>query len=193
MEQNDALSHFRRAGAYLEGHFQLSSGLHSTCYMQSALVLAHPAEAERFGRALAARVKVLEPTVALSLALGGIILGHEVARPLGVPALFAERSAAPTPALSLRRGFALAPGDRVLIVEDVLTTGGSTREAMEVARAAGAQVVGVAAIVDRSGGTIDFGVPCKTLITMSLPTYDPAACPLCKQGVPITKPGSRPT
>ena len=193
MEQNHALSLFRRAGAYLEGHFQLSSGLHSTGYMQSALVLSHPGDAEAFGRALAARVKELAPTVVLSPALGGIIIGHEVARALSLPALFAERGAASTPTLSLRRGFALAPGDRVLVVEDVLTTGGSTRETMDVARAAGAQVVGAAAIVDRSGGTIDFGVPYKALITMALPAYDPAECPLCKQGVAVTKPGSRPS
>jgi orotate phosphoribosyltransferase len=192
MEQNHALSLFRRAGAYLEGHFRLSSGLHSTGYMQSALVLSHPGDAEAFGRALAAGTKALAPTVVLSPALGGIIIGHEVARALGVPAVFAERGAPPAATLSLRRGFALTPADRVLVVEDVLTTGGSTRETMEVAREAGAQVVGAAAIVDRSGGTIDLGLPYKTLITMSLPTYDPAECPLCKEGVPVTKPGSRP-
>ena len=191
MEQKDALAHFRRAGAYLEGHFQLSSGLHSPGYMQSALVLAYPGDGEAFGRALAAGMKQLAPTVVLSPALGGIIIGHEVARALGVRAIFAERGAPPTPTLSLRRGFELGPADRVLVVEDVFTTGGSTRETMEVARAAGAQVVAAAAIVDRSGGTIDFGVPYKTLITMALPTYIPAECPLCKEGVPVTKPGSR--
>ena len=190
MEQNDALSLFRRAGAYLEGHFRLSSGLHSTGYMQSALVLQHPRDAEALGSALALRVRDLRPDVVLSPALGGIIIGHEVARALGVRALFAERST--PPALGLRRGFTLEAGERVLVVEDVLTTGGSTRETMEVARSAGAQVVGAAAIVDRSGGTIDFGVPYKTLITLSLPTYDPLECPLCREGVPVTKPGSRP-
>jgi orotate phosphoribosyltransferase len=192
MEQNYALSLFRRAGAYLEGHFQLSSGLHSTGYMQSALVLSNPGDAEAFGRALAAQVKTLTPTVVLSPALGGLIIGHEVAAALGVRALFVERGVPPNQALSLRRGFALAPGDRVLVVEDVLTTGRSTGETMEVARAAGAEVVGVAAIVDRSGGTIDLGVPHKTLITISLPAVEAAECELCKQGVPVTKPGSRP-
>jgi orotate phosphoribosyltransferase len=192
MEQNYALSLFRRAGAYLEGHFQLSSGLHSTGYMQSALVLSNPGDAEAFGRALAAQVKTLTPTVVLSPALGGLIIGHEVAAALGVRALFAERGAPPNQALSLRRGFTLASGDRVLVVEDVLTTGRSTGETMEVARAAGAEVVGVAAIVDRSGGTIDLGVPHKTLITISLPAVEAAECELCKQGVPVTKPGSRP-
>jgi orotate phosphoribosyltransferase len=160
--------------------------------MQSALVLQNPADAEVLGAALAARVRDLRPDAVLSPALGGIVIGHEVARALGVRALFAERSAPPTPCLGLRRGFALNPGERVLVVEDVLTTGGSTRETMEVARAAGAQVVGAAALVDRSGGTIDLGLPYKTLITITLPTYDPADCPLCRQGVPLTKPGSRP-
>src|SRR3954464_14562028 len=158
MEQNDALSLFRRAGAYLEGHFRLSSGLHSAGYMQSALVLSNPGDAEAFGRALAAGAKPLAPTVVLSPALGGLIIGHEVARALGVRALFAERSAPPASSLALRRGFALTADDRVLVVEDVLTTGGSTRETMQLARDAGAQVVGAAAIVDRSGGSIDFGV-----------------------------------
>jgi orotate phosphoribosyltransferase len=193
MEQNDALSLFRRAGAYLEGHFRLSSGLHSSGYMQSALVLQNPRDAEALGSALASRVRELRPDVVLSPALGGIVIGHEVARALGVRALFAERSAPPTPTLGLRRGFALKPGERVLVVEDVFTTGGSTRETMEVARAAGAQAVGAAAIVDRSGGTIEFGLPSMTLITLSLPTYEAAECPLCKQGVPLVKPGSRPS
>ena len=193
MEQNAALNLFRRSGAYLEGHFRLSSGLHSTGYMQSALVLQDPADASALGAGLASLVKDLQPQVVLSPALGGIVIGHEVARALGVRALFAERSAPPASTLSLRRGFALKPGERVLVVEDVFTTGGSTKETMEVARAAGAQVVGAAAIVDRSGGTIDFGVPYKALITISLPTYDAADCPLCKQGTPIVKPGSRPT
>jgi orotate phosphoribosyltransferase len=190
MEQNDALSLFRRAGAYLEGHFRLSSGLHSPGYMQSALVLQNPADAAALGSALAAKVKDLRPDVVLSPALGGIIIGHEVARALGVRALFAERSGTP-PALGLRRGFTLKPGERALVVEDVFTTGGSTRETMAVARAAGAEVVGAAAIVDRSGGTIDFGLPYAALITLSLPTYDQERCPLCAQGIPAVKPGSR--
>jgi orotate phosphoribosyltransferase len=193
MEQNDPLSLFRRAGAYLEGHFRLSSGLHSTGYMQSALVLQHPRDAAALGSALASRLKELRPDVVLSPALGGIIIGYEVARALGVRSIFAERSAPPTPTLGLRRGFALAPGERVLVVEDVFTTGGSTRETMEVARAAGAEVVGAAAIVDRSGGTIDFGVPYHALVTMAIPAYEPEECPQCANGVPVVKPGSRPT
>jgi orotate phosphoribosyltransferase len=190
MEHHEAVSLFRRAGALLEGHFRLSSGLHSTGYLQSALVLQHPADAAALGSALAVRVKDLRPAVVLSPALGGLIIGHEVARALGARAMFAERSGGAE--LSLRRGFALAPGERVLVVEDVFTTGKSTRETMEVARAAGAEVVGAAAIVDRSGGTIDFDVPHATVIQLSLPVYDPDHCPLCAQGVPVVKPGSRP-
>jgi orotate phosphoribosyltransferase len=190
MQQNEALALFRRAGALLDGHFRLSSGLHSTGYLQSALVLQDPSDAASLGSALAARVRDLRPTVVLSPALGGLIIGHEVARGLGVRAIFAERSGGAE--LSLRRGFTLGAADRVLVVEDVLTTGKSTRETMDLARATGAEVVGAAAIVDRSGGTIDFGVPYQTVIQLSLPSYDPHECPLCKEGVPVVKPGSRP-
>ena len=193
MNREEILNLFRRAGGLLEGHFRLTSGLHSSGYMQSALVLQDPSDAAALGSALAARVKDLRPAVVLSPALGGLIIGHEVARALGVRALFAERGAPPHTALSLRRGFSLSPGERVLVVEDVLTTGGSTRETMDVARSAGATVVGAAALVDRSGGTISFGVPYRALVEIALPTYEAARCPLCAQGIPITKPGSRPT
>lgn len=191
MEQNDALELYRRTGAYLEGHFRLSSGLHSPGYMQSALVLQHPENAAALGRGIAMHVRGWHPTVVLSPALGGLIIGHEVARALGVRAIFAERAGGT--ALTLRRGFALTSSDRVLVVEDVLTTGKSTRETIDVAREAGAQVVGAAAIVDRSGGTIDFGVPSHALVSLSVPTYEPEKCPLCADGVPMVKPGSRPT
>jgi orotate phosphoribosyltransferase len=191
MEQNDALELYRRTGAYLEGHFRLSSGLHSPGYMQSALVLQHPTDAATLGMGIAVHIKHVRPTVVLSPALGGLIIGHEVARALGVRAIFAERAGGTT--LSLRRGFTLSPEDRVLVVEDVFTTGKSTRETMQVARDAGAQVAGAAAIVDRSGGTIDFGVPSFALVSLSVPTYDPDTCPLCAQGIPVAKPGSRPT
>ncbi len=157
--------------------------------MHWALVWQYPPPGGALGAALAARVRELRPQVVLSPALGGLIIGHEVARALGVRALFAERSA--SRALELRRGFALTPGERVLVVEDVLTTGGSTRETIEVAKNAGGIAVAAAAIVDRSGGTIDLGVPYKTLVTMSLPTYQPEACPLCKDNIPVIKPGSR--
>ena len=179
---------FRRLGALLDGHFRLSSGLHSPGYLQCALVLQYPREAESCGVAIAERVRGLAPQVVLSPALGGIVIGHEVARALGVRAIFAERQDG---TLTLRRGFSLDPGERVLVVEDVVTTGGSTRETMEVARAAGAKVVGAASIIDRSGGQQPLDVPYHSLATVSLPTYQPDACPLCAAGSPVVKPGSR--
>jgi len=181
---------FRRSGALLDGHFRLTSGLHSSGYLQCALVLQHPEHAERLGRAIAGRTGALRATAVLSPALGGVVIGHEVGRALGVRAIFAEREDG---ALMLRRGFALSESDRVLVVEDVLTTGGSTRETMQVARAAGAHVVGAASIVDRSAGQAAgmLDVPFQALLTIALPTYEPDACPLCAQGVPVVKPGSR--
>src|SRR5262249_7104516 len=149
MDSSAVLSLFRDSGALHEGHFKLSSGLHSPGYLQCALVLQHPKHAEALGRALADELRDLRATVVLSPALGGLIIGHEVGRALGVRAIFAERQEG---ALSLRRGFSLAPGDRVVVIEDVVTTGGSTRETMDVATAAGATVVAAGAVVDRSGG-----------------------------------------
>lgn len=179
---------FRRVGALLEGHFRLTSGLHSPGYLQCALVLQHPREAEACGAAIAARVRELQPTAVLSPALGGIVIGHEVARALGVRAIFAERQESQ---LTLRRGFSLDAAERVLVVEDVVTTGGSTRETIAVARAAGATVVGAGAIIDRSGGHQHLGVPFHALATVDLPVYQPDACPLCARGEPVVKPGSR--
>lgn len=179
---------FRASGALLEGHFKLSSGLHSPKYLQSALVLQHPAHAETLGRALAERVRDLRPTVVMSPALGGLIIGQEVGRGLGVRAIFAERQDG---TLVLRRGFTLDRADRVLIVEDVVTTGKSTRETMDVARAAGATVVGAASIVDRSGGTATLDVPLRSLATLTVTNYDPAECPMCAAGGTAVKPGSR--
>src|SRR5947199_6877259 len=189
MTRDELLNLFRRSGALLEGHFRLTSGLHSSGYLQCALVLQHPDQAEMLGRALADRTRALGATVVLSPALGGVIIGHEVGRALGLRAIFAERQDG---ALTLRRGFILADNDRVLVVEDVLTTGGSTRETIQVARATGAHVVGAASIVDRSGGAVRFDVPFVSLLDISLPTYEPGACPLCAQGLAIAKPGSRP-
>src|SRR5437867_5500037 len=146
---HDLIDLFHRSGALLEGHFRLTSGLHSSGYLQCALVLQHPQHAETLGRAIADRTRDLRPSLVLSPALGGVVIGHEVGRALGVRAVFAERQDG---ALTLRRGFMIAETDRVLVVEDVLTTGGSTRETMQVATASGAHVVGAAAIVDRSGG-----------------------------------------
>jgi orotate phosphoribosyltransferase len=182
------LERFRRVGAFLEGHFRLTSGLHSPGYLQSALVLQHPAEAAACGEAIAERVRGLGVDVVLSPALGGIVIGQEVGRALGVRAIFAERQDGK---LILRRGFTLAPGERVLVVEDVVTTGGSTRETIDLARAAGATVVGAASIIDRSGGSQGLDVPYHALVPIALPTYQPESCPLCAQGVPAVKPGSR--
>ena len=185
---DSVLDRFRRAGALLEGHFRLTSGLHSTGFLQCALVLQHPRDAEACGAEIAAQIKDLNPQVVLSPALGGIVIGQEVGRALGVRAIFAERQDGK---LSLRRGFSLAPGERVLVVEDVVTTGGSTRETIDVARAAGATVVGAASIIDRSGGQQNLDVPYHALATVSLPTYQPESCPLCAAGKPVVKPGSR--
>lgn len=189
MTRDDLLDLFRRSGALLEGHFRLTSGLHSPGYLQCALVLQHPPQAEALGRAIAGRVKELRPTVVLSPALGGVVIGHEVGRALGVRAIFCERQEG---RLALRRGFTLDASDRVLVVEDVMTTGGSTRETIEVAKAAGGQVIGTASIVDRSAGAIHFDVPFVSLLEIALPTYEQDKCPLCAQGLPVVKPGSRP-
>ena len=188
MTDREVLDLFRQSGALLEGHFKLSSGLHSDRYLQSALVLQHPEFAERLGRALAERTRHLQPTAVLSPALGGIVIGQEVARALQVRALFAERQER---TLTLRRGFTLERADRVLIVEDVITTGGSTRETIAVAQAAGAQVVGAASIIDRGADAGRLDVPLQSLVTMQVAAHDPSSCPLCAQGVPVVKPGSR--
>ena len=188
MTESEVLDLFRSAGALLDGHFRLSSGLHSSRYLQSALVLQHPEHAERLGRALAARVQHLQPTAILSPALGGIVIGHEVARALQVRALFAERQEG---TLTLRRGFRLSSDDRVVVVEDVITTGGSTRETCTVAEDAGATVMGVAAIIDRGADPGRLNLPLQALVRMEVPAYPPESCPLCAKGIPVTKPGSR--
>ena len=188
LSSSQVLDLFRRVGALLEGHFKLSSGLHSPGYLQSALVLQYPREAEALGAALAVAVRPLEPEVVMSPALGGIVIGQEVGRALNVRAIFAERQDGK---LSLRRGFSVAPGTRVLGVEDVVTTGGSTRETMDVATAAGGLVVGAASIIDRSGGNQRLSVPYSSLAQVVFPTYQPDACPLCAAGSTAIKPGSR--
>jgi orotate phosphoribosyltransferase len=188
MNEEAVLALFRNSGALLEGHFRLSSGLHSDRYLQSALVLQYPEFAEALGHALAERNKHLQATVVLSPALGGIVIGQEVGRALGVRAIFVERQEG---AMTLRRGFALEPADRVLVVEDVITTGGSTRETAAVADSVGAQVIGAAAIVDRRANGTPIDLPIQSLVRIEVPTYPPDACPLCAQGVAIVKPGSR--
>ena len=188
MDQDTILALFRRSGALLEGHFQLSSGLHSPGYLQCALVLQHPQEASLLGAEIAARVSQLKPEIVVSPALGGVVIGQEVARGLNTPAIFVERRDG---AMVLRRGFKLQRGERVLVVEDVVTTGRSTRETIEVVRGAGAQVVGVGAIVNRGGPAVSMDVDLQTLVSLSLPTYKPQDCPLCSNNEPLVQPGSR--
>jgi orotate phosphoribosyltransferase len=185
---------FRSTGAYLQGHFRLTSGLHSGEYLQSALVLRHPAAAEELGRLLAGELHKLtgeKSALVVSPALGGLIIGHEVARALGTPFLFTERDPA-TRQMLLRRGFTLDPGQTAVVVEDVITTGGSTQEVIELLQAAGARVLAAGSIIDRSGGKADVGVPRTALVTLQVAAYPPEDCPLCRQGLPVVKPGSRP-
>jgi orotate phosphoribosyltransferase len=185
---------FERTGAYLQGHFRLSSGLHSSGYLQSALVLQHPKHAELLGKKLAEALSVWTKQVpigsVISPALGGLIIGHEVARALSVRFLFTERDA--DRKMSLRRGFSIAPEEKVVVIEDVITTGGSTREVIDVVRALGGVAVAAGSIIDRSGGAADLGIPRAALETLSVPVWESERCPLCLKGEPVTKPGSRP-
>jgi orotate phosphoribosyltransferase len=191
MTEAEVLDEFRAAGALLEGHFILSSGLRSPRYLQCARVLMDPARAERLAQALAATLPAdvrdaIDAVV--SPAMGGVIIGHEMGRALGRPAMFLER---PQGVFELRRGFRLAPGARVLMVEDVVTTGLSSREAIEAVRLAGGEVVAEAALVDRSSGKADLGVPFIPLIRIDVPTYEADAVPPELAAIPPIKPGSR--
>jgi orotate phosphoribosyltransferase len=185
---------FEQTGAYLQGHFRLSSGLHSSGYLQSALVLQYPKHAELLGRQLSQALSgwTEEGSISsvISPALGGLIVGHEVARALGVRFVFTERDA--DRKMSLRRGFTITPGEKLIVIEDVITTGGSTKEVIDVARALGGIVVAAGSIIDRSGGAVDLGVPRVALETLSVPVWEREQCPLCLRGEPVTKPGSRP-
>ncbi|WP_031499110.1 orotate phosphoribosyltransferase [Bryobacter aggregatus] len=185
------LAAFRKTGAYLTGHFRLTSGLHSSEYLQSAKVLQYPHYAEKFGRDIREALPAGEVDVVCAPAMGGLIIGHEVARAYGVRFIFTERDSEGK--MTLRRGFGITPGEKVVIVEDVITTGGSTREVVELLRSMGAVVVAAASIIDRSGGAADVGVPRVALATLHVMTYDPSSCPLCAQGLEVVKPGSRPT
>ena len=182
------LSIFQKTGALLDGHFLLTSGLHSPRYLQCALVLQHPEHAEWCGKALAEHFADESISVVVAPAIGGIIIAHEAARALGARALFTEREAG---VMTLRRGFQIAPGERALVVEDVVTTGGSTRETIDAVTRAGGVVVGAGSLVDRSAGAVDIGVRRVALLTLNVPAYEAADCPLCKQGIPAIKPGSR--
>jgi orotate phosphoribosyltransferase len=193
-EAESIMELFRSTGAYLTGHFRLTSGLHSSEYLQSALVLQYPAAAEKLGRLLWEQIRTIshQPVAFVaSPALGGMIIGHEVARAFGVRFLFTERDAA-TGKMVLRRGFAVEPGEIGVVVEDVITTGGSTREVVELLSAAGARILAAGSIIDRSGGHADAGVPRVALATMQVAAHYPEQCPLCAAGIPVIKPGSRP-
>ena len=190
MRAEEVMERLWATEALLDGHFVLTSGLHSGRYIQCARLLQYPEHAEAVGRALAERVRDLQPAAVVGPALGGILVAHELARALGVRALFAEREGEK---LALRRGFSLTPGERVVIAEDVVTTGGSTLETAEVVTAQGGVVVAGASIVDRRGPQAkDLPFPLFPLLRLEVPTYPPEACPLCRDGIPLTKPGSRP-
>jgi orotate phosphoribosyltransferase len=184
----DVLEHFKQTGALLEGHFILSSGLHSPNYLQCALALQSPADAERFGQEIATHFKATEIETVASPAIGGLVIGFAVAQELGVRFIWTERQEG---AVTLRRGFTLKPSERILVVEDVITTGGSTRECIAALEQAGGTVVGAASIVDRSGGKADVGVPRTSLVEMEVPAYQPEDCPMCLAGSTPHKPGSR--
>ena len=188
LNPEQVIDQFRTTGALLEGHFQLSSGLHSTVYLQCALVLQFPEKAESFGRAIAEKYQGQGIQLVASPAIGGIVIGHEVARALGARFVWTEREAGE---MTLRRGFTVAPGEKTLVVEDVITTGGSTRDTIEALRRAGADVIGAASIIDRSAGTVDVGVPLSTLASLKVLSVDASECDACKLGEPAVKPGSR--
>ncbi|MDP9416173.1 MAG: orotate phosphoribosyltransferase [Pseudomonadota bacterium] len=191
MSEDEIVAEFRSAEALLEGHFILSSGLHSPLYLQCARVLMDPARASRLASALARRLPLefkSKIEIVVSPAMGGVIIGHEVGRSLGLEAVFVER---PSGTFELRRGFRLKPGQKVLLVEDVVTTGLSSREAMKAVADAGGEVIAAAALVDRSDGRVELGVPFFPLIRLTVPTYDANALPPELASVPAEKPGSR--
>jgi orotate phosphoribosyltransferase len=188
LNAEEVIDQFRTTGALLEGHFQLSSGLHSTVYLQCALVLQFPERAESFGRAIAEKYRGKGIQLVASPAIGGIVIGHEVARALGARFIWTEREG---DQMTLRRGFTVSPAEKTLVVEDVITTGGSTRDTIEALKRAGAAVVAAASIIDRSAGTADVGVPLTSLAALKVLSVNAAECDACKLGEPVVKPGSR--
>jgi orotate phosphoribosyltransferase len=188
LKPEEVINEFKLTDALLEGHFQLTSGLHSTVYLQCARVLQYPSKAEQFARAIAEHFKDRGLVLVASPAIGGIIIGHEVARALGARFIWTEREAG---RMTLRRGFTITPGEKTLVVEDVITTGGSTRETIDCLKEAGADVIGAASIIDRSGGDADVGVPRFALASLKVLATNPSECDACKMGEPVVKPGSR--
>ena len=195
MTEKDILELFTGCNALLSGHFMLSSGLHSEKYLQCALVLQHPDIAEKLSKELAKKFHKEKIDVVIGPALGGVTFAYEVARALGARGLFTERQyglpAGQAGKMVLRRGFSIEKGEKVLVVEDVVTTGGSTKEVIGVVKSLGADVIGVGSIIDRSGGEIDFSVPFKSLAKIRVDTFAEKDCPLCKKNIPVVKPGSR--
>jgi orotate phosphoribosyltransferase len=188
LQPEQVIEKFRQTGALLEGHFLLTSGLHSAVYLQCALVLQNPHTAEEFGREIASHFRDADVQTVASPAIGGIVIGHEVARALGARFIWTERD---NGKMILRRGFSVAPGEKILVVEDVVTTGGSTRETIAVLQNLGADVRGAASIIDRSSGAADVGVPRIALATLSVPAVESAVCEACGRGEQAIKPGSR--
>jgi len=187
MTKEEIVEFMKEIGVLQEGHFKLTSGLHSNQYMQCAAVFKRPEHAEKLVSLLKNKLPKDVDTV-IAPAIGGILMGYELARALACNSIFAERQEG---IMTLRRGFKLNPGEKVLVAEDVVTTGGSVKEVLEIVKAAGCEIVGVASIVDRSNGKADFGVPFFSLLQMDITTYRPEECPLCQQGIPVNKPGSR--
>ncbi len=190
MTNDEVLKIFEETHALLKGHFRLSSGRHSDRYLQCALVLQYPWQAEKLGQALAEKVKELKPQAVLSPAMGGLFVGHELARALKVRSIFTERNKE-TDAMELKRGFTVEKGERIFTVEDIFTTGKSVKESYQVVRNMGAEVVGVGCLIDRSGGEIAFDVPVRSLASLKVESWEEKDCALCKQGMPVVKPGSR--
>src|SRR6202142_1827983 len=189
MKREEILKQLEQVGAIRTGHFELSSGRHSGTYVQCALVLAHPKVSEQLGRALADMFHDLSVACVVSPAIGGILVGYEAARALGLRSLFVERDRSGQ--MALRRGFEIHPGERVLVIEDVWTTGGSTRETIGVVEEEGGIAVASGAIIDRSGGRLELNVPAKALLELDVPSYEPDECPQCRAGDTASRPGSR--
>ena len=188
MTSDQVLEVFKNAGALLEGHFILSSGLHSSVYLQCAIALQSPTVASSFGAAIADQYRAARIETVASPAIGGLVIGYEVARQLGVRFIWTERE---NGVMTLRRGFTVSPEEKVLVVEDVITTGGSTRDTIQALTSAGAKVTGAASIIDRSGGAAEVGVPRISLATLNVPALSPDECEACRRGEPAVKPGSR--
>lgn len=194
MQNKELLEMFEKTGAFLKGHFELSSGLHSSGYVQCALVLQYPEMAEKLGRLLSEPFKDKGIEVVISPALGGVIIGHETAKALGGRAVFAERKYSPdgNSRMAIRRGFNIRKEEKVLVVEDVVTTGKSTGEILRLVHEAEGVIAGVGCLINRSSGKMGFGTDVLSLLDLDIKTYNAAECPLCKKGIPVTKPGSRP-